>query len=121
MSGGRSVDYIHMSDVIPYFQPINTAYILLFSNKFWHKATNWSEVPWDSREYGISTLFIPKDEQWRSQAGHTEARALPIGGCALPTLNNYPELLASYPVPRPAFCRLQYGKAGRAWYIYSRE
>ena len=29
--------------------------------------------------------------------------------------------LASYPVPRPAFRRLQYGKAGRAWYIFSRE
>ena len=30
-------------------------------------------------------------------------------------------VLASYPVPRPAFRRLQYGKAGRAWYIFSRE
>ena len=29
--------------------------------------------------------------------------------------------LASFPVPRPAFRRLQYGKAGRAWYIFSRE
>ena len=23
--------------------------------------------------------------------------------------------------PHPAFCRLQYGKAGRVWYIFSRE
>ena len=29
--------------------------------------------------------------------------------------------LASYPVPCPAFRRLQYGKAGRAWYIFSHE
>ena len=29
--------------------------------------------------------------------------------------------LASYPVPRPAFRCLQYGKTGRAWYISSRE
>ena len=29
--------------------------------------------------------------------------------------------LASFPVPCPAFRRLQYGKAGRAWYISSRE
>ena len=29
--------------------------------------------------------------------------------------------LASYPVPRPAFRRLRYGKAGRAWYIFSRD
>ena len=29
--------------------------------------------------------------------------------------------IASFPVPRPAFRRLQYGKAGRAWYIFSRE
>ena len=29
--------------------------------------------------------------------------------------------LASFPVPRPAFRRLQYCKAGRAWYIFSRE
>ena len=27
--------------------------------------------------------------------------------------------LASFPVPRPTFCYLQYGKAGRAWYISS--
>ena len=33
----------------------------------------------------------------------------------------YPPLLASFPVPRPAFRRLQYAKAGRAWYIFSRE
>ena len=25
------------------------------------------------------------------------------------------------PRPRPAFRRLQYGKAGRAWYLFSRE
>ena len=30
-------------------------------------------------------------------------------------------LVALFPVPRPAFRRLQYGKAGRAWYISSRE
>ena len=30
-------------------------------------------------------------------------------------------VLASFPVPRPAFHRLQYGKAGRAWYISSHE
>ena len=29
--------------------------------------------------------------------------------------------LASFLVTRPAFCRLHYGKAGRAWYISSRE
>ena len=29
--------------------------------------------------------------------------------------------IASFPVPRPAFRCLQYGKAGRAWYIFSRE
>ena len=29
--------------------------------------------------------------------------------------------VASFPFPRPAFCRLQYGKAGRAWYISSRD
>ena len=29
--------------------------------------------------------------------------------------------VTSFPVPRPAFRRLQYGKAGRAWYIFSRE
>ena len=39
----------------------------------------------------------------------------------------YPEsdtarcVVASFPVPRAAFRRLQYGKAGRAWYISSRE
>ena len=27
------------------------------------------------------------------------------------------QMLASFPVPRPAFRRLQYGKAGRSWYI----
>ena len=32
----------------------------------------------------------------------------------------YPRV-ASFPVPRPAFHRLKYGKAGRAWYISSRE
>ena len=31
------------------------------------------------------------------------------------------ELLASFPVPRPAFRRLQYGKVGRALYISSLE
>jgi len=25
------------------------------------------------------------------------------------------------PRPHPALCRLQYGKAGRAWYLFSRE
>ena len=30
-------------------------------------------------------------------------------------------LLASFSVTRPAFCCLQYGKAGRAWYVSSRE
>ena len=30
----------------------------------------------------------------------------------------YPGLL---PRPHPAFCRLQYGKVGRAWYLFSRE
>ena len=29
--------------------------------------------------------------------------------------------VALFPVPRPAFCHLQYGEAGRAWYISSRE
>ena len=29
--------------------------------------------------------------------------------------------IASFPVPCLAFHRLQYGKAGRAWYIFSRE
>ena len=29
--------------------------------------------------------------------------------------------LVPCPTPCPAFCRLQYGKAGRAWYIFSRE
>ena len=36
-------------------------------------------------------------------------------------LLNTSSFLASFPVPRPAFRRLQYGKAGRAWYIFSRE
>ena len=31
------------------------------------------------------------------------------------------ETIASFPVPRPAFRRLQYRKAGRTWYISSRE
>ena len=30
-------------------------------------------------------------------------------------------ILASFPDHRPAFRRLQYGKAGRAWYISSRQ
>ena len=33
----------------------------------------------------------------------------------------YYTTLASFPVPHPAFRRLQYGKAGRAGYISSRE
>ena len=30
-------------------------------------------------------------------------------------------LLASFSVPCPAFRRLEYGKAGKAWYVSSRE
>ena len=29
--------------------------------------------------------------------------------------------LSLVPRPRPAFRRLQYGKVGRAWYLFSRE
>jgi len=35
-----------------------------------------------------------------------------------PTLNSLSSLI---PRPRPAFRRFQYGKAGRAWYFFSRE
>ena len=32
-----------------------------------------------------------------------------------------PLITSLVPRPRPAFCHLQYGKAGRAWYLFSRD
>ena len=36
-------------------------------------------------------------------------------------LKSWNSVVALFPGPRPAFCHLQYGKAGRAWYVSSRE
>ena len=36
-------------------------------------------------------------------------------------LSRFVKFTSLVPRPRPAFCRLQYGKAWRAWYLFSRE
>ena len=59
-------------------------------------------------EYLTKQLKAPlhKVSQWY------ESHYVPLQISGEPLHNPW---LALYPVPRPAFCRLQYGKAGRAW------